>query len=55
MQLRRYRVNRDNYNSNYWCVECWRLWFPFWIEVGAGLLRTKEDAIELCDILRETN
>jgi hypothetical protein len=47
----RYRVARDSWYPRYWAVQ-YRLWFwPFWVEFGAGLLQSKEEAYDLIDTL----
>lgn len=50
----RYRVARDNYNSSYWAVQTWVWYWPFWIEFGAGLLDSEQDAINLINSLKNT-
>mgnify|MGYP005754810359 CR=1 FL=1 len=53
MKLRKYRVNRDWYfSATKWQVQVWRIWWPFWVE-ERGLLRSKEDAVELIKLLEE--
>lgn len=48
----KYRIARDSYHSQRWAVQQ-RLWYwPFWTEVGNGLLKTKQEAAELIDCLR---
>lgn len=48
----KYRIARDSCFSFRWAVQAKRWWWPFWVEVGAGLLETKEDALDLINELR---
>lgn len=48
----KYRIARDNWFPRYWAVQQWRWWWPFWIEVGNGMLESKEEALDFISELR---
>lgn len=35
MKIKKYRIVKDNYAG--YEVQCWRLWFPFWLECWNNL------------------
>lgn len=49
--MAKYRINRDRFYTNMWAVER-KTWWGKWVE-DRGILRTKQDAIELKEILEE--
>lgn len=50
---KKYRINRDWFNSRYYQVQCWRWYFPFWTEVR-GLLHSENEAKDLIRMLTTT-
>ena len=42
-----YRVARDSWYPRWWAVQVWRPWWPFWTEVGNGMLHSKQEALDL--------
>lgn len=48
--MTKYRVNRDWFYASLWSVER-KTWLRGWVEVR-GMLRTKEEALELIELLK---
>lgn len=49
----KYRVGRDSYSSSRYSVYYKKWYWPFWTEWGIGLLKTKEEAYELIELLTD--
>ena len=48
MKLKKYRIVRDTYAG--YEVQCFRLYFPFWIQCGKNTSRSVEQAKEEIEI-----
>lgn len=48
----KYRVARDSIYPRFWAVQAKRWWWPFWVEVGNGMLKSKQEAIDLIEELK---
>ena len=44
MKLKKYRIVRDSYAG--YEAQVWRIWFPFWVQLGGGNTHTSADQAE---------